>query len=252
MYKILANSLFLGKTVIYMPSCHSTNDIALEMARKSDITEGTVIITDEQLKGRGQRGNEWVTSAGKNITMSIVLKPKFVKASRQFFLNMAISLAVNATVKDFLHSADCSVKWPNDILVGRKKIAGILIENSLSGRNIDYSVVGIGLNVNQSIFNGITATSLKSELKSEVSLQDVFQVLVENIEAFYLRLKADKHSEIKEEYLKSLIGYKSKLKFRSEYEFEGIIEDVADNGLLSISIEGQLKIFDYKEIEFML
>ena len=160
MYKILANSLFLGKKVIYMPSCHSTNDIAMEMARKSDIPEGTVIITDDQLKGRGQRGNEWVTAAGKNITMSIVLKPNFVKASSQFSLNMAISLAVNATVKQLLSEINCSVKWPNDVLVNRKKISGILIENSLSGKNLDYSIVGVGLNVNQPIINGISATSL--------------------------------------------------------------------------------------------
>jgi len=252
LYKILANSLFLGKKVIYMPSCHSTNDIAKEMARKSDISEGTVIITDDQLKGRGQRGNEWVTAAGKNITMSIVLKPNFVKASSQFFLNMAISLAVNATVKQLLGDINCSVKWPNDVLVNRKKISGILIENSLSGRNLDYSVVGIGLNVNQSIFNGISATSLKNELKCELQLLDVFQRLVENIEAFYLRLKAGRLSGIKEEYLSSLYGYKTKLKYRSEFEFEGIIEDVADSGLLSVSVDGKLRVFDFKEIEFIL
>lgn len=252
MYKILANSLFLGKKLIYMPSCHSTNDIALEMARKSDITEGTVIITDEQLKGRGQRGNEWVTAAGKNITMSIVLKPNFIKASSQFFLNMAISLAVHATVKQYLKSSDNYIKWPNDILVGRKKIAGILIENGLSGRNLEYSIVGIGLNVNQSSFNGVSATSFRNELKNEVQLPEVYQKLVENIEAYYLKLKANKLAEIKEEYLRFLLGYKTRLKYRAEFEFEGVIEDVADSGFISISCEGKVKVFDFKEIEFML
>lgn len=235
-----------------MPSCHSTNDIALEMARKSDITEGTVIITDEQLKGRGQRGNEWVTAAGKNITMSIVLKPNFIKASSQFFLNMAISLAVHATVRQYLESSEDFIKWPNDILVGRKKIAGILIENVLSGRNLEYSIIGIGLNVNQLNFNGMGATSLKNELKDTVQLQEVYQRLVENIEAYYLKLKANKLAEIKEEYLSSLFGYKTRLKYWSEFEFDGMIEDVADSGLISISVEGSVKVFDFKEIEFIL
>lgn len=252
MYKILANSLFLGKKLIYMPSCHSTNDIALEMARKSDITEGTVIITDEQLNGRGQRGNEWVTAAGRNITMSIVLKPNFIQASSQFFLNMAISLAVHATIKQYLESSESFIKWPNDILVNRKKIAGILIENVLSGRSLEYSIVGIGLNVNQTRFNGISATSIKNELNSEAQLPEVYQRLVENIEAYYLKLKANRLIEIKEEYLSSLFGYKTKLKYRSEFEFEGIIEDVADSGLISVSVEGNVKVFDFKEIEFIL
>ncbi len=122
----------------------------------------------------------------------------------------------------------------------------------MSGKNLDYSIVGVGLNVNQSIFNGISATSLKNELKYELQLQDVFQRLVENIEAFYLRLKAGRLSGIKEEYLSSLYGYKIKLKYRSEFEFEGTIEDVADSGLLSVSVDGELRVFDFKEIEFIL
>ncbi len=235
-----------------MPSCHSTNDIAMEMVRKSDTREGTVIITDEQVKGRGQRGNEWLTTPGKNITLSLILKPNFIKATNQYFLNMAISIAVNNTIKYYLDKLKCEIKWPNDILVNRKKIAGILIENNLTGRNLEYSIVGIGLNVNQLDFNGLKGTSLKQELEVDFSLREVLQKLIENIEAYYLKLKASKNSEIKEEYLESLLGYKTRLRFRSEYEFDGLIEDVSDTGILSVFINGSVKTFDFKEIEFLL
>lgn len=251
MYKILANTLFLGKKVIYMPSCHSTNDIALEMTRKSDITEGTVIITDQQKNGRGQRGNDWISEPGKNITMSIVLRPNFMEASMQFFLNMAISLAVDSTIKYYIPYSKCYIKWPNDMLIDRKKIAGILIENGLSGRNLDFSVVGIGLNVNQSAFIGLSATSFKNQLGQEVSLPEIYERLIHYIESYYLKLKAYRFKEIKDEYLKSLFGYRLSLRYRAEFEFEGVIEDVTDSGLLCIYVNGGTKFFDFKEIEFM-
>lgn len=235
-----------------MPTCHSTNDIALQMVRNTDTTEGTVIITDHQLQGRGQRGNEWLTRSGENITMSIILKPRFIQASNQYFLNMAVSQAVHSTVKHFLKNQETLIKWPNDILVDRKKIAGILIENGLSGRNLDYSVVGIGLNVNQSDFSLPSATSLKLASRDNINLNSVFEKLVENLEVSYLKLKANRFSELKADYLSSLIGYRTKLTFRSEYEFEGVIEDVEDSGLLRVNIEGISKPFDFKEIEFIL
>ncbi len=252
MYKILANTLFLGKKVIYMPSCHSTNDIALEMTRNTDITEGTVIITDHQTKGRGQRGNSWLAAPGENITMSLALKPKFLEASQQYFLNMAVSLGVLKTVNDVIGGDKGIIKWPNDILIDRRKVAGILIENGLVSKYIDYSIVGIGLNVNQSDFTGVQATALVDNLDGELPLQGVLESLVENLEAFYLKLKAHKNSEIKEEYLKSLLGYRTQLRFKSEFEFEGVIENVTDTGLLSVSINGESREFNFQEIEFIL
>lgn len=251
MYKILANTLFLGKKMIYMPSCHSTNDIALEMARNTDINEGTVIITDHQTKGRGQRGNSWLVASGENITMSLLLKPKFLEASQQYYLNMAVSLGVLKTVNDMV-GAKAMIKWPNDILIDHRKVAGILIENSLVGKCLDYSVVGVGLNVNQSDFQNIEATSLSDNLGRRLELQDTLESLVENLEAFYLKLKAHKNSEIKEAYLKSLLGYKAKLRFKSEFEFEGTIENVTETGLLSVVVDGEYKEFNFQEIKFIL
>ncbi|WP_139135256.1 biotin--[acetyl-CoA-carboxylase] ligase [Roseivirga sp. 4D4] len=235
-----------------MPSCHSTNDIALEMIRNTDIGEGTVIITDHQINGRGQRGNSWLASPGENITMSLVLKPKFLEASQQYFLNMGVSLGVLKTVNDTLGEDKGMIKWPNDILIDKHKVAGVLIENVLVGKKIDHSIVGIGLNVNQLNFSGIKATSLRDNLGRRLELKNILESLVENIEAFYLKLKAHKTSEIKGEYLRYLLGYKTKLRFKSEFEFDGIIENVTDSGLLSVLVNGETKEFNFQEIGFIL
>lgn len=235
-----------------MPSCHSTNDIALEMVKKYDRSEGAVIVAGEQTKARGQRGNTWVSEPGKNLTMSLILEPHFLKASEQFFLNMSISLSVYSTIVEFNGDESCSMKWPNDLLIGNKKVAGILIENGVKKNCLDYSIVGIGLNINQDNFNQLKATSLSKEINSPLDLRLVFERLISNIESYYLKLKSGKFSEIKEEYLQNLFGYKIVRRFRGEYEFSGIIEGVENTGRLLISVNGDTQKFDFKEIEFLL
>jgi len=235
-----------------MPSCHSTNDIGLQLIQKTDTIEGTVIISDEQTHGRGQRGNSWISEAGSNLMMSLILKPTFLKPSSHFSLNMVISLAVRATVVDLIPNALCQVKWPNDIYIGKKKIAGILIENTVRGESIDFSVIGVGLNVNQYDFGKLSATSLSSEQGEPIDIKHVFERLVMNIEAYYLKLKAGRVQEIQAEYLQHLLGYQKLLKFKSEYDFDGIIQSVDELGHLLVKVNGSVKKFDFKEIEFLL
>jgi len=114
MYKILANTVFLGKDVIYLTECHSTNDEALERLRRREIAEGSIVITDHQTKGRGQRGSTWQSDSGQNLTFSLLVQPNFLAPSEQFFLNMIISLAVVELLSDY--AGDLKIKWPNDIV----------------------------------------------------------------------------------------------------------------------------------------
>eukprot|EP01137_Pigoraptor_chileana_P015025 Opistho-2@5140 len=107
-----------------------------------------VIITDNQTAGRGQRGNVWEASIGENLTFSLILKPNFLKASEQFQLNVAVSLGVLDCLSEYIDE-DLKVKWSNDIYFQNQKMGGILIENTLQGYQIGYSVIGIGLNINQ-------------------------------------------------------------------------------------------------------
>lgn len=251
MYKILANTLFLGKEIIYMPSCHSTNDEALQMLKKPDTREGLIVLTDNQTKGRGQRGNVWVSGAGVNLIMSIILKPGFLAPTEQFYLNIISSLAVAACVQKQVPMCSSQVKWPNDVLLNGKKISGILIENTIQKNSIQWSVVGIGLNVNQSVFQFSKATSLLKETGYTASLPSLFEEVMTTLEYYYLQLKAGKRDALKQEYLSKLFGYREFRKYRSEFVFEGQILDVLETGQLQVQTPKGVQSFDFKEIEFI-
>jgi BirA family biotin operon repressor/biotin-[acetyl-CoA-carboxylase] ligase len=115
MYKILANTIFLGKDVLFLPECHSTNDIALQRIRQGNAKEGSIIICEHQTQGKGQRGNTWEAEKGSNLTFSLVLQPDFLDLSEQFYLNMMVSNAIRRLLHDYVPSL--KVKWPNDLVV---------------------------------------------------------------------------------------------------------------------------------------
>lgn len=234
-----------------MPTCHSTNEVAREMAQKPDTLEGTVIICQDQTKGRGQRGNSWETEPGKNLTFSIILRPRFLKIQEQFFLNMITSLSVRETVAHFLPQSDVKVKWPNDVLINNRKTAGILIENGINRNTMDYTVVGIGLNVNQVGFSAPRATSLQVESGQVFDQQSVFERLMSSLEHYYLKVKSGRLMEVKSEYLQHLFGFRQKRSYLTEYRFEGVIEDVTDAGLLVVEDKRGRNQYDLKEIEFI-
>ena len=174
-----------------MPTCHSTNDIATQMIQSGEnVFEGTVIVTDNQTAGRGQRGNAWEASVGENLTFSIIFKPNFLKASDQFQLNVAVSLGVFDFLSEFIDEG-LTVKWSNDIYYEDKKMGGILIENTLQGYQIGHSVVGIGLNINQTQFANIRATSLRNITQNpqKYDLSEMLKKLLEYIEKNYLIIK---------------------------------------------------------------
>src|ERR1035441_10550859 len=145
-------TLFIGKNLITLDSVASTNNFAKDMLSNTRPVEGTAIMAKEQYAGRGQMGNAWETESGKNLTCSFILYPEFLEADKQFFLNMAVALAVKDFCEHVLHD-EIKIKWPNDIYYHDKKLGGILIENSISGNKISSSVIGIGINVNQTAFD---------------------------------------------------------------------------------------------------
>lgn len=252
MYKILANTIFLGKDVHFLPDCHSTNDIALQMVRQRNVSEGTIIICDHQIKGKGQRGNVWQSQAGLNLTFSLILRPNFLDITEQFSLNMCVSNGIKGLLDDYL--SDVKVKWPNDIIVpGYGKIGGVLVENTFSGSNWEYSIVGIGLNINQKTFLNPRATSLALITENNFDLKELFRLLISRIEQSYILLKRGKLGEIKNQYLNHLYLRNQKSKFQSNGEFfYGEIKGVTSLGKLQIETEkGEIKLFDLKEIVFL-
>lgn len=250
MYKIPAETLFLGKNLVFVPECHSTNTLLSEMSAKSDLPEGTLVIADHQTAGRGQRGNQWVAQPGQNFTFSFLLKPKALAASLQFQLNMALSLGVLGYLQQ-KQLGRLRIKWPNDILVGDKKICGLLIENTLRGIFIDRSVVGIGLNVNQTDFALNSATSLALELNRPSVLPGELPLLLQQLEARLLEHHRGCLSQQKEEYLQHLYGYQQARTFVAGHgKFTGSIVGVSHEGRLQVEANGQLRHYGVQEIAF--
>lgn len=251
MYDSCPKTLILGKKIVYLPSCHSTNDIAAELVRNNSFSEGVVVITDEQTAGRGQRGTHWVTSKGKNFTLSIVLTPTFLAIKEQFLLSEAVALGVRNYLSNYTGNSE--IKWPNDLYVNNLKIGGILIENSIQGTRIAHSVVGIGLNINQTHFEVPRATSLSLVSGQEFILPRELPVLLQSIEAQYLRLRNGHSNDIQNEYLANLLGYqKNRIYRHGSLLFEGVIQGIATSGQLRIRVEdGIIHEFGMKDIEWM-
>lgn len=236
---------------MYLPTCHSTNDIARQIIDKNKAREGTIVITDQQLAGKGQRGNSWEAEPGENLTFSLIYCPDFLSPEENFRLTIITSLALVETLGKF--GIKVKIKWPNDIYAGNKKVAGILIENVIEFRKINFSIIGIGLNVNQQHFNVSDAISMKNITNKDYILQDVLEEFCINHERLYMQLKSGRHYTLKSIYLNHLLGMNEELNFLIDGEkVIGIIRGVDDMGRLKVEIAGTSKHFSLKEIKFLL
>ncbi|MEO9872457.1 biotin--[acetyl-CoA-carboxylase] ligase [Ekhidna sp.] len=251
MHKIFAKPLFLGKKVVFLPQCHSTNSELVDIARNSHEPEGLVLYTDHQQKGKGQRGNIWIDEPEKNILMSILLRPKYISISEQFYLNIIAGLAIVDTLKVFLGD-QVKLKWPNDVYVNDKKISGILIESNLRGNKLESAVVGIGLNVNQKNFALSTASSLHIQTGRIFDRKEIMESLLVFVEKWYLKFKNGSKKNILENYYQILMWRGEKRQFKSaDGVFEGEITGIDENGNLKIKTAIEEAVFRIKEIEFI-
>ncbi len=240
-----------------LPTCLSTNDIALSLAREGKAKEGLVVITPNQTAGRGQMGNKWMAEAGKNLTFSLVLQPEAFILRNQFQLNMLVAVAVTEALNSIL-GGGIMLKWPNDIYFVPKgmnkawKLGGMLIENIISGKNWTYSIVGIGLNVNQEELPIETAISLRNITGKEYEIDDVLEKVIQSIEEYYLSYTPVRASLLQKSYYKNLYRYHEPAKYQSgEDVFEGTITGVDDAGRLVIETKTTTRKFEIKEVSFV-
>lgn len=177
--------MFVGQSVIFVKELESTNDYLKLMTKNDALPEGAVVVAEYQYHGRGQQANTWQSEAGENALFSVLLKPKTLKGESLNALSFLVSLAVRATIQHFLPNKEVKVKWPNDVLVENRKVAGILIENKL-GKALE-SIVGIGINVNQTVFKELPmATSLRKEGDKTFEVSEVVSVCLNFVEKYYL------------------------------------------------------------------
>lgn len=248
------NTLFIGKVFLTFPELPSTNTYALELLAREKPAEGTVIHAENQTEGRGQMGNRWEANAGENITLSIILYPGFVPVRAQFELNEAVAMALRDCVAKYVEKP-VQVKWPNDVYVEERKIAGILIQNTLAGAQIQSSVIGIGINVNQSAFAAELphATSFRLETNHSFDLKMIMQTLLQNLEARYLSLRQGQASILHEEYLSHLFRFRQPSRFwcADGRLLEGQIVGVDTHGRLLVEHSRSIEAFDLKGIRFI-
>lgn len=246
------NRSIIGEPLLKLDSVNSTNNYASTLLAKGTAKEGTVILSAYQTSGKGQGSNTWISSAGKNLLFSIILLPRLLPAEKQFFLSMSISWGIAGFLETLVSKV--GIKWPNDILIDNKKIAGVLIENTVSGMNLNTSVVGIGLNVNQEIFPEglINATSLKQESTHEFDLDHTLKNLTGWLNSSLNSLYEEQYGTVKVNYLNRLWLLNKWAEYTDAGgKFEGRISDVTDSGeLMVLHRNGKIKNYGFKEIAF--
>lgn len=249
------DTLFVGKNFVELPEVGSTNTFATKLL-ESQPPEGTVVWSHAQSAGRGQQSNAWHASPGANLTFSVILYPRFLPPSRLFTLNKVASLALHRVLQALLPHKEVSIKWPNDILVGRKKIAGILVENQLDGRGLQSSVIGIGLNINETDFPSALAqraTSLKMETGRTYELRPLLEQVLGIMEALFMQLRSNNTFRMDRDYLNSLFGYQEHVDLRIDGKLEKpMLVGVDPSGRLALERGGKLHYYQMKSLEFVL
>jgi len=239
--------------IVKVDATESTNTFLKEMCQQNTLENFTVVITDEQTKGRGQMHSSWQSEKGKNLTFSVLIRLNDLKIDQQFYISKIISLAIYNVLSDLL-PAKISVKWPNDILSAHQKICGVLIENSVKKTQVNYSIVGIGLNVNQQEFENLPqASSMKLEANTTFDLEVVLLDLMESIKKYVAVLNSKNYQLIDTEYLNQLYKFGTPSMFKSDSKkFMGKIIGVSLQGKLQLALENEtIKEFGLKEIEFL-
>lgn len=242
--------------IYHFDTIASTNLLAAQMVTNGTAEEGVVISTTHQTQGKGQGNNVWESEEGKNLTLSIILKPTFLEASEQFFLTKATSLALLETTQKFLIQKKIQIKWPNDLYCENKKLAGVLIQNFLKGNLLDFTIVGIGLNVNQQKFLPKTPNpvSMAQAAQKTFDLDEIKQDLLKTFSRFYDDIKSDKgKTQLTTRYLKHLYQYQREAKYRDVHGiFTGKIVDINNYGQLIIKdAAGRKRKYNFKEVAFL-
>jgi len=244
---------FIGKPLLEYESLDSTNIFSQELVSKSSPTEGTTVLAHYQSSGKGQYGRVWESKAKENITLSIILRPKFLAIKQQFFLNVVSSLAVADAIEYYIKD-HVMIKWPNDVYIKNNKICGILIQNNLQGQQILNAVVGIGINVNQIDFHKDipNPTSIKKEAGENIELIELRDLLFGTFEKYYEQLRSGGSEDLKKQYQERLYKKGHISRFRlDEKEVEGVIRSINDQGQLEIEINGSLESFSKTEIQYL-
>ena len=245
----------IGNKVLYFEELGSTNDKSFELIKSESAESGTIVYTDYQNKGRGQIGKYWESEKGKNLLLSLLLKKIGLEVENQFLISIFTSLAIKDLVQETLQM-NATIKWPNDIYVANRKICGILIQNSIMNKLIGASVIGIGLNVNQSKFSPSLPNpcSLKSITGEEFPLEEILEKLIQLLKKYYDLLLKGQYVELIDQYHNALYrkGIETRFKKPNGQSFEGIIKGIDPSGKLQLKIKDKIESFGFHELKYII
>ena len=250
------------KNHIHYTQITSTNTLLKEMLQSNPaLPNFSVVSADYQTSGRGQRENRWESASGQNLLFSILIKPQTLSATKAFAISQIVSVAIAKQLSNYI--SNIKIKWPNDIYCGDKKICGILIENSLMSNCIDSSVVGVGINVNQTDFSASlpNPTSLAILTEKTYCLEKVLEGVMAEIEKHYGNYFSRGESEMNDLYHNLLYRLNTPAKFRIKNTSvstknnveEATIIGVESNGCLILKhADETIRSYAFKEIEYVI
>lgn len=240
--------------IIKLSATDSTNTYLKELGIKENIDDYTCIVTRHQTKGRGQMGTTWNSEPDKNLVFSVFKDLKEYQIDYPFILSMVVTISILESLEN-KNIPDLSIKWPNDIMSGNKKICGILIENIVKKNNYHSSVIGIGINVNQTNFDGLPkASSLKLITGENFILDELLISVLKNLKSNFIYLKNNQQVELKQKYEGKLFKSNEPATFKNNHGnlIHGTITGITRLGKLKVLLEkGILKEFDLKEITLL-
>lgn len=241
----------IGTTYLFFPHLASTNQVAMELVSKTRPRPGTVIYTDFQTQGQGQYGRKWHGSPGHNLYMSCIISPG-IPPSQQSVLSTFASLAVRDTISEFI-GTNATIKWPNDVYVGNRKVCGLLIQNVMSSTEVHFSVIGVGINVNETEFpaDAPNPTSLKLE-GVDTTVQEVRKRLVSHLNEWSERAAALPLGMIHRHFQKHMFRLNERSRFILENgdDIAGTIKGIDDSGRLLLQTETGLKAFHQGHLRY--
>ena len=239
--------------LIKLNATDSTNNYLKQLILERTLDDFSVVVANHQTNGRGQRGSSWLSEKDKNLTFSVLKRNISIVANQQFLLNILVSLSIVKTLEGF-NIPKLAIKWPNDILSDHHKISGILIENLIKNKQIEYAIIGIGLNVNQVKFEGLSkVSSLKNIMPLPVDKDELLTKIIDKLK-MYFKLYSENGSEFLNSEYESYLFRKDKPSTFSSHDnslFTGIIRGVSASGKLCVQIEDFNKEFDLKELKLM-
>jgi BirA family biotin operon repressor/biotin-[acetyl-CoA-carboxylase] ligase len=240
--------------IIKLDAIDSTNNYLKKIILNEGVNDYTVVTAKFQTQGKGQLGTEWESEHSKNLICSVYKKEINIKVQDQFVISALVSLALIKTLRK-VNLSNMHIKWPNDIMSDNKKICGILIENIVKENYIKDTVIGIGLNVNQTIFNNLpNAASIKNLIGTTCSIDEILKDLVKNVKYCFNELDKSSINSIFEKYEDALfrINKPSTFKNSKGEVFSGYIKGVSRSGKLSVMLEDNLvESYDLKEISML-